>query len=81
MLTFTEWMVKKLFLQAHGEVDCIVIVMLSHFASDLAYNPGQWLAKIFQSKEVIPKSKNPRSIIIETPVTGLTFCLMNKRHP
>ena len=50
------------------------------FASDLAYNHGKWLAKIFHSQEVITKSKNPSIIIIETPVTGLAFRLVNKRH-
>jgi hypothetical protein len=81
-LTVAESMVKKPFLQAHGEVDCIVIVItLSHFASDLANNPGSnWLAEILQFCEVIPKSNNHRIIIPKTSVTGLTFCLVNRRH-
>jgi hypothetical protein len=56
----------------------VVVVTLSHFASDLAQNHGSdWLTKILQFREVIPKSKNHRVIIRNTPVTGLTFCLVN----
>ena len=81
-LTFTESTVEKPFLQAHGEVDCVVIaVMLSHFASDLTHNAGSnRLTKILQFQEVVLKSKKQRIIFLETPVTWLTLCLVNRRH-
>lgn len=76
-------MAEKPFLKAHGEVDCIaIVVMLSHFASDLVYNHGSnWLTKTLRFQEVIPKSKNHRSIICEHLLMDLYFALLTGNTP